>query len=211
MTESVQSPVCWLIRRSLKFCVRAEVLRCCGCRRSAWRRETGSTHRSSLILLFIRPPTCIPLPIPHICPSKPQSITSSGKMDLLKALCEVSALLFEFDGVLVTSGEDDFLGPTDVDALQVLAQHCLQVFHHLSEGNYHVLQPLLPHLPLLCLLSEASLTVFLRKPVRSTDPCTSLWMPISISTLVLSLMVASSPTSDTSATLNESQLPTNPN
>ena len=38
-------------------------------------------------------------------------------MDLPEALGQMSALLFEFDGVFVTSGEDDFLGLADVDAL----------------------------------------------------------------------------------------------
>lgn len=52
-TESVQSPVCWLINRSLKFCISQEVLRCFASRRNGWRKLIIRRHRSSPINIII--------------------------------------------------------------------------------------------------------------------------------------------------------------
>ena len=52
-TESVQSPVCWLINRSLKFCISQEVLRSFASKRNGWKILIIRRHRSSPINIII--------------------------------------------------------------------------------------------------------------------------------------------------------------
>lgn len=52
-TESVQSPVCWLINRSLKFCISQEVLRSFASKRNGLKILIIRMHRSSPINIII--------------------------------------------------------------------------------------------------------------------------------------------------------------
>ena len=127
-------------------------------------------------------------------------------MDAPQLICQSTLLLLLLNCVFISGRKQDLVGFANVNSLKMLPHDSLQLFHHLSHQSNHLAQTIFPQLFGLISLNLNSLTVCLRKPVRSVLPP----ILISIRTVVVSLTVASAPFSLISAMLNESQFPPKP-